>query len=97
LRHPSSPGNPTRPRRHRQDLRAECDPQTEREGQPATAGLKARRRQLARADGRHDAGGDGQHDERGQGHGYRDEEHGFGEGMLLLLKLVGFVGHKSRR
>lgn len=77
------PGNPARPRRHRQDLRAECDPQTERESQPATAGLATRRRELARADGRHDAGGDGQHDECGQGHGYCDEEYGFGEGMFV--------------
>jgi hypothetical protein len=74
------PGHPARPRRHRQDLRPECDPQAEREAQPATTGLTARRRQLARADGRDDAQCHGQYDKCGQGHGHCDEEHGFGEG-----------------
>ena len=77
-------GYSARPRRHRQDLRPECDPQAEREAQLATAGLTTRRCQLARADCCDDAQCYGQYDECGQGHGYCDEEHGFGKGKAIV-------------
>ena len=76
----TTPGDPTKPLRHCQNLRPECDPQKEREPQPPPPRIENRRRELARTDGRDDAAGNGQYGKRSQRHGFRDEEHGSREG-----------------
>ena len=69
-------GDSTRPLRHRQNLRPECDPQEEREPQPTPLIVENRCSKLQSADRCHDAAGYGQHGECGQGHGFGDEEYG---------------------
>ena len=63
-------------RRHREDLRGKRDPEAERAGEPAAAGVTDRRRRQSGPDGRDDAAGDGQHGQRGERHGLGHEEHG---------------------
>ena len=78
-------GDPEEPHGHCQDLRAERDPEAEREAEPPAASVADRCRQLAGADGGDDAAGDGVDGERGAGHGFGDEEYGSREGTYTIL------------
>ena len=76
---PLPTGHPTKPHRHRQNLRPERHPQTERKAQPPSPSQPHRRRQQPRPNSSHHAPGNRQHGKRSPRHGRRNEEHGSGK------------------
>lgn len=81
-------GDTTRTCRHSEDLRAKCDPETEREAQPLATRLPHRCRELESTDCGHDAASHKHNGKRREGHGWRNEEHGSGEGILRAQSMI---------
>jgi len=77
----NNPGNPTRPHRHRPNLRAELHPQIQRASQSAASRKPHRRRREPRSNRRNNAPSNRQHGERRTRHGPSHESHGPGENL----------------
>jgi len=89
-------GNPTRPQRHRQDLRTKCNPQAEREVESVETRKQDRCRCVTGPDGCYDETGYRKHDECGERNGSGDEGYGFGEGISPILRPTSWVWFRAR-
>ena len=89
--HTMIPGYPAKPLRYRQDLRSECDPETEREAQPPPISVSHRRSQFESTDSGDYAASYGQYGQCGERHGFCHESHGFRKGWQTKESIFSYT------